>query len=193
MQTSGSLANWHLAMRGRGIQMAHPFLDCRLLTFGASLARDVRQEPGRVKPLLAEAMRGILPEPIRTRRYKVGFDRVNLEGLQRALGRLRGLVHSTRQVDPGIFDHDRLEQVLVAYAQGVGNNAVAGIQVFGALTLLAWLQQLADHPPRAGSPTQILSLRVGTGQATARNGRNGVLRASQGSVPISSRGAATTF
>ena len=55
-------------MKQRGIILSHPFLDPRLVAFGLSLPREVRQEPGHTKPLLAEATRGILPEPIRTRR-----------------------------------------------------------------------------------------------------------------------------
>jgi len=154
--TSTVSAGWYLGVQRKGIVLGYPFQDPRLLAFGLSLPLDVRQEPGQVKPLLAEAMRGILPEPIRTRRYKCGFDRVNLDGFQAALGRLRALVSTARQWDPGIFDLGKLEQAMLAYGQGVG-NALVGNQISGALSLLVWLQQLADHPPRAGSPTLVLS------------------------------------
>lgn len=51
-----------MAMQCSGVMLSHPFLDTRVLTFGLSLQRKLRQEPGRVKPLLAEAIRGLLPD-----------------------------------------------------------------------------------------------------------------------------------
>jgi asparagine synthase (glutamine-hydrolysing) len=133
-----SWTGWHLAMQQRGIILSHPFLDPRLVAFGLSLPREVRQEPGHTKPLLAEATRGILPEPIRTRRYKCGFDRVNLEGFRRALPRLRSLVAEVP--DEGIIHRAELGRALEGYAQGQG-NAIVGGHITAALALLVWQRQ----------------------------------------------------
>jgi asparagine synthase (glutamine-hydrolysing) len=155
--TASNWAGWHLAIQGKGIVLSHPFQDPRLLAFGLSLPREVRQEPGQIKPLLAEATRGILPEPIRTRRYKCGFDRVNLEGFRAALGRVRSFLSTTDRFNPGIIDRGRLDQALLAHAQGLG-NAVVGGHITAALSLLVWLKQLAEHPPAAGRFTQTVAL-----------------------------------
>lgn len=50
-----------------------PFLDYRLIEFVHSLPLDYLDAPGKSKRLLVEAMIGILPEKIRTRKDKKGF------------------------------------------------------------------------------------------------------------------------
>lgn len=130
-------SGWYLALQSGSLALSHPFLDPRLLAFGLSLQRDVRQEPGVTKPLLAEATRGILPEPIRTRRHKIGFDRVNLEGFRRAMPRLRALVACAPEE---YFDRDELRRGVECYAQGQG-HATVGVHINAALSLIVWLQQ----------------------------------------------------
>ncbi len=51
-----------------------PFLDYRLVEKTLSLPADQVIRKGMNKHILREAMRGILPEPIRVRRDKIGFD-----------------------------------------------------------------------------------------------------------------------
>ena len=51
-----------------------PFMDWRLVTFVFSLPLGSKLGGGYTKRVLREAMRGILPEPIRTRTGKIGFN-----------------------------------------------------------------------------------------------------------------------
>jgi asparagine synthase (glutamine-hydrolysing) len=55
------------------LELRTPFLDHRLVELCFSLPFYEKIEDGWTKSLLRRAMRGILPEPIRTRRRKLGF------------------------------------------------------------------------------------------------------------------------
>jgi asparagine synthase (glutamine-hydrolysing) len=56
-----------------GIESRVPFLDHRLVEFAFSLPPDAKVRGAETKRLLREAMAGVLPEPIRRRRDKLGF------------------------------------------------------------------------------------------------------------------------
>jgi asparagine synthase (glutamine-hydrolysing) len=89
---AGSWSSWYLA-GPLGIQTCRPFLDPRLISFSLSLPREAREVPGVSKPLLQAAMRGVLPEPIRTRRFKRSFNDVFWTGLSQNLPYLEDMVH----------------------------------------------------------------------------------------------------
>jgi asparagine synthase (glutamine-hydrolysing) len=57
-----------------GIVLTHPFLDPRVFSLGLGALTRVRPEPGAQKPVLAAAMRGILPECILNRPSKGHFN-----------------------------------------------------------------------------------------------------------------------
>jgi asparagine synthase (glutamine-hydrolysing) len=64
---AGDAGRWALTTP-LGVHVAHPFLDPRLLCFLLSVhSRNDPPPRGTPKPLLGEAMRGVLPEEIRTR------------------------------------------------------------------------------------------------------------------------------
>ncbi len=77
---SGNWSSWHLAAP-LGMANSHPFLDPRLVEFCLRVPRAVRESLGTRKPVLREAMRGIVPEPIRARRDKRGFNDIYWCGL----------------------------------------------------------------------------------------------------------------
>jgi len=56
------------------IETRLPFLDPRLVEYAASLPLDFKIRDGWTKRIFREAMRGILPEEIRIRRAKIGFE-----------------------------------------------------------------------------------------------------------------------
>jgi len=74
------------------VETRHPFLDYRLVQFGVSCPPDLKLRDGWSKWILRDAMRGILPEKIRLRKTKLGFDapdttwmRLGLQNGQREL------------------------------------------------------------------------------------------------------------
>jgi asparagine synthase (glutamine-hydrolysing) len=58
----------------RGVELRHPFHDLRLANFVMGAAGTVMRADGQKKYLLREAMRGTLPEKIRLRTDKAGFN-----------------------------------------------------------------------------------------------------------------------
>jgi asparagine synthase (glutamine-hydrolysing) len=55
------------------IEARVPFLDHRLVEFGFRLPPEYKVRGMDTKHILREALRGVLPEPVRTRRDKIGF------------------------------------------------------------------------------------------------------------------------
>ena len=69
-----------------GIEVRVPFMDWRLVTYCFSLPDESKVGGGFSKRILREAMRGILPEKIRTRTAKVGFQAPLEEWMNGGLG-----------------------------------------------------------------------------------------------------------
>jgi len=56
------------------VESRHPFLDYRLVEFSVNCAPDLKLHDGWSKWILRNAMKGILPEKLRLRKSKLGFD-----------------------------------------------------------------------------------------------------------------------
>jgi len=146
--------SWYLAAP-RGIHTSHPFCDPRLTAFCLGLARDVRQRPGVVKPLLVSAMKGVLPDPIASRRVKQGFNDVYWEGLARSLPKLEEMVRGARIRDLGLFDERSLIRAMRQHAVGIG-TLMAGSRINSSLALIAWYDRIDGNLCRSeGEPDEI--------------------------------------
>jgi asparagine synthase (glutamine-hydrolysing) len=158
LQTAvGDWSSWYLAAP-LGIHISHPFLDQALLRFCLGLPHAVRQVPGVKKPVLQEAMRGVLPEPIRTRRVKRGFNAAYWTGLARHLPHLEAMVHGSRIHELGLLDARRLIEAMHQHAVGIG-TAMAGGRINVTLALIAWFDQWARSAPgQRRNPTRALTV-----------------------------------
>ena len=56
-----------------GVEVRSPFMDWRLVTFAFAIPSSHKIGGGYTKRILRDAMKGILPESIRTRTKKLGF------------------------------------------------------------------------------------------------------------------------
>jgi asparagine synthase (glutamine-hydrolysing) len=152
--TGGDWTSWYLAAP-RGIHTSHPFCDPRLTVFCLGLARDVRQRPGVVKPLLVSAMKGVVPDPISSRRVKQGFNDVYWEGLARSLPKLEEMVRGSRIRDLGLFDEGSLIRAMRQHAVGIGDE-MAGDRINSSLALIAWYDRIDEDLRRSeGEPDEI--------------------------------------
>ena len=124
-----------------------------------------REKPGIRKPLLQGAMRGILPEAIRTRRFQPSFNDIYWTGLQQNLPHLEEMVDRSQIDELGIFDKQQLIQVMLQHAVGIG-DARSGNRINTSLALIAWfdqtqkvLQKLPDQPTTTHpiSPSKLAS------------------------------------
>jgi asparagine synthase (glutamine-hydrolysing) len=69
-----------------GVEVRLPFMDWRLVTFAFSLPEESKIGGGFSKRILREAMRGILPEKIRLRSAKIGFQSPMKDWMNSGLG-----------------------------------------------------------------------------------------------------------
>jgi len=94
-----------------GIEVRYPFLDRRVADFVIALPAEQRWR-GQSKFVLREAMQGILPEVVRTRRGKAEFSpviRKELTGANSA--NIRAAFESSRLAEAGMVDRGKLLQV----------------------------------------------------------------------------------
>jgi asparagine synthase (glutamine-hydrolysing) len=137
MNRVGDVFRWSVAAP-LGIEHVHPFLDTRLVSFGLGMQSRVVAQPGNMKPVLAEAMRDILPEVIRCRQGKRGCNETYYLGLARNVSHLEHLIWQTPL--EGIIDQKQLIQHL---RQGsLAAVPVRHLQhLNNLLALLIWLGQ----------------------------------------------------
>ena len=79
------LRNYDRCSMAHGIEVRMPLLDWRLVTFAFALAPEAKLGGGFTKRILRDAMKGIMPETIRTRRSKVGFNAPMIEWFNGAM------------------------------------------------------------------------------------------------------------
>ncbi len=84
----GILRNFDRATMAHGIESRMPLLDWRLVTFARALPPDAKLGGGFTKRVLRDAIRGLVPERVRLRRSKVGFNAPLIEWANGALGPL---------------------------------------------------------------------------------------------------------
>jgi asparagine synthase (glutamine-hydrolysing) len=68
------LRNFDRCSMAHGIEVRMPFMDWRLVCFVFSLPEQSKIGGGFTKRILREAMRGTMPEELRTRKNKIGFN-----------------------------------------------------------------------------------------------------------------------
>jgi asparagine synthase (glutamine-hydrolysing) len=146
----GDVARWSLAAP-RGLAIAHPFLDLRVICFGLGILEKIEPDPNQLKPLLAEATRGLLPESIRTRLRKGHFNEVFYLGLTRNLTFLEDLV-----LNPKNRDLDWLDAPILLRHLRQGALGGAGIRPLHSMNLtLCLLCWLAHQDRWFSSPSQV--------------------------------------
>jgi asparagine synthase (glutamine-hydrolysing) len=138
----GDPTNWYLAAP-RGLVQAHPFLDPRVVRFGLAVRAALVPRPGQPKPVLASAARGLLPEEVRTRVRKCGFDEAAFLGLRRNRRALEDLIDQAAPEAGAFLDKGALLECLHLAALGVAGHAALD-RLALTLSLLRWLSLRRD-------------------------------------------------
>lgn len=84
----GILRNYDRCSMAHGVEVRSPFLDYRLVSFAQALPPSSKLGAGYTKRILRDAMRGCIPDQVRTRRWKVGFNSPFIEWFNGSLGEL---------------------------------------------------------------------------------------------------------
>jgi asparagine synthase (glutamine-hydrolysing) len=105
----GSFDLWNKQAAHFGIEVAYPFTDRELVAFIMAVPGGVLSPAGTYKGLFREAMRGILPEPIRLRFSKAGFTQLEIDATANLSSRgIEKLGASSMAVTRGYVDAGRL-------------------------------------------------------------------------------------
>jgi asparagine synthase (glutamine-hydrolysing) len=131
---------------GLGVTMASPYYDDRVVEAGLAVRPQDRVTPWRYKPLIVEAMRGIVPEVSRARQTKANGDSNEEAGLRRHRVRLLMLFEDSRLARLGLIDPAKLRETLT--------RPLPPSLQFGALDQTVacevWLRSLEHAPSPAG-------------------------------------------
>lgn len=152
----GNWTAWYLA-NPEGIQISYPFLDPRLMSYCLGLPQELREIPGVTKPILQEAMKNILPEPIRTRKYKGNFNEVHWKGLTQNLSNLEQLISQSKINDLGIFNAVQLITALQQHSLGIGSVS-SGSRISLALSVIAWFDRMQKALEESELPSLVMVL-----------------------------------
>jgi asparagine synthase (glutamine-hydrolysing) len=136
-----------------GIEMRYPFLSRPLVEFVLSLPYSLIVRPYENKYVLREAMRGILPEVVRTRTGKGSIGARVRWSLSHERKRVDALLNDSLLASLGCMDVSALRHSIERVRSGSSRSVVP---VFCALSLETWLRVRASHWSTVGS-NQIVS------------------------------------
>jgi asparagine synthase (glutamine-hydrolysing) len=134
----GDAVRWELAVP-RGLLTVHPYRDPRLVRFCLGWQGRMWIDPARQKPILADAMRDVLPAAIRERRRKGHFNEVFFTGLTRNLPVLESIVQRAPVDDLDLLDKGELLRCLHKAALGIGEDTLGVARLSLTLCVLKWL------------------------------------------------------
>ncbi|MFI5779505.1 asparagine synthase-related protein [Nocardia sp. NPDC051570] len=134
----------------QGVQSTSPFLDDAVIEACLAARAYERNTPWRYKPLLAEAMRGIVPEANLGRSTKAESSNLEYDGIRDNVGALAELCTDSRLAGSGLIDARRLREICTGFE----------IRPFTPLALAAtiscerWLRDLEQTP--ASTDTKVM-------------------------------------
>jgi asparagine synthase (glutamine-hydrolysing) len=127
---------------GIGVAMASPYYDDRVIEAGLAVRPLERVTPWRYKPLIVEAMRGIVPDESLARETKANGSGDEEPGLRRHRAELLALFEGSRLARLGLIDAGALRNLLT--------GPLPPSLQFGALDQTvaceAWLRSLERVP-----------------------------------------------
>ena len=137
MSRAGEVLRWSVAAP-LGIAIAHPFLDSRVLALGLGIRQKIPAYPGKMKPILAEAMGELLPPKITERKRKGHFNEVYYLGLAKNVDYLEEMIEKAPIDELKIFDKPILRQAVREASLGTA-DARQLQRLDLSLCLIKWL------------------------------------------------------
>jgi asparagine synthase (glutamine-hydrolysing) len=140
----------HPGVMGDTLDVRHPFLYRPLVEFALRLPSEICARPNERKWVLREAMRGILPEVVRTRVGKGSPAELYAWSLAALRTLLDPLVQEPILADLGVIDARKLRAAFDAAPQQAHNTDQRHAMVYTTLAIEAWLQVRSGRWPRDG-------------------------------------------
>jgi asparagine synthase (glutamine-hydrolysing) len=132
------------------LDVRHPFLYRPLVEFALSLPPEMLVRPYARKWLLREAMRGIVPEVVRTRIGKGSASERYAWSLSAQRQLLEPLVRESMLADLGVVSRADLRAAFDDAPYQPGRKGDPHTALEGVLAIEAWLQMRAGRWPRGG-------------------------------------------
>lgn len=125
------------------IEARVPFLDYRLVERTLASSIDLILQDGVTKRILREAMKGILPEPIRLRKDKTGFETPQSQWFRKPAFRkyIDELISSPSFRSRGIMNQKRVRDIFRHHMDGKGDY---GNEIWKWIHLENWYRQFID-------------------------------------------------
>lgn len=126
------------------IEARVPFLDYRLVEYIFSLPDKQKIRHGTTKWVLREAMKDILPESIRTRQDKIGFETPEEQWFKGPLQQdIRAILRSRSFTARPYFDIQRVQELFDHFI--AGRAALSSSTVWRWVNLELWLRKFIDQ------------------------------------------------
>ena len=132
---TGDANLWHVGVP-HGVVICRPYWDPRLVALGLSLPTRLHARSGQMKPVLAAALRDVLPEESLRLRSKVLFGELN-SGLAKNRESLEEIIRLA-PVPDGIIDRPALMEALAKAALGIYAEAISVGRLRLTLSYLTW-------------------------------------------------------
>lgn len=127
------------------IEARVPFLDYRLVEFVFSLPMEQLIKDGMTKRILRDAMRGLLPEKVRSRTDKMGYVTPEDIWFRKSLKKeIEDILQSKSFAERGFFDMDQIKKKFKEYCEG---KIDLGSTVWRWLNLELWFRIFIDSRP----------------------------------------------
>ncbi|MBI5032985.1 MAG: asparagine synthase (glutamine-hydrolyzing) [Chloroflexi bacterium] len=127
------------------IETRSPFLDYRLAEFAFALPNHFKIRNGLGKWIIRESMKGVLPETVRTRMDKQGFNAPTVHWFRAASGTaVREILASQTLAQRGILDQ---AQVLRCFDEHVAGQANHYMGIWQWVNLELWMRMMFDSKP----------------------------------------------
>jgi len=125
------------------IESRVPFLDYRLVERSLATSSELIIKNGMTKYILREAMKGIIPEPIRMRHDKVGFDTPQDEWFRTQQWQkiITEVLYSRSLQNRNIVDLDKVKSI---YNKHLSKKVNAASEIWKIIHMELWYRQFID-------------------------------------------------
>jgi len=129
-----------------GIEIRHPFLDRRIIEFALALPYTEKDSMGISKLVLRDAMKGVLPESIRTRLDKAAFNPLASIGLHKNAVWIKDIFNRSKLVELGYADAGQLRHhINLAIEQSKYADRIYGPDIRSTLWSLLDAPLVLEH------------------------------------------------
>jgi len=139
------------------IESRVPFLDHRLAELSMSMPEDMKIKDGWTKYVHRQALKGILPEPIRLRRSKIGFEVPEAKWLREVAREASQYLENAKEHLEGYLKLGDLKRLIEKFAEGRLGDEYARL-LWRALFLACWLKVFSEYAQHSLIQNKLRSL-----------------------------------